>query len=104
MRRRCVPQRPAVPVAGRAATGVLVLWRFVFHCATLCNIIEGKIRRRDTPPIHRRYRWWGRDAKGGGGWGAAEGPWTGGGTMVRTPDDDEWQSMVHTTKGGGGDC
>ena len=39
-----------------------------------------------------------RDAEGGGGWGAAEGPWTGGETKVRTPDDDDCQSMVQTTR------
>ena len=32
------------------------------------------------------------------GWGAADGPWTGGGTKVRTPDDDDCQSMAHTTR------
>ena len=40
----------------------------------------------------------GRDAKGGGGWGAADGPWMGGETKVRTPDGDDCQSMAHTTR------
>ena len=27
--RRCAPRRPAVPVTGRAAAGVVLLWRFL---------------------------------------------------------------------------
>ena len=41
----------------------------------------------------------GQVAEGGGGGGAADGPWMGGGTEVRTPDDDDkCQSMAHTTR------
>ena len=57
-------------------------------------------RRKNTKTRHATHPpavpMVGRVAEGGGGWGAAEGPWTGR-TKVQTPDDDEWQSMVHTT-------
>ena len=48
-----------------------------------------KLRGRDTPPIHRRYRWWRGMLKGAVAGTSPTGPWTDGRTGARTPDDDE---------------
>ena len=50
-----------------------------------------KLRGRDTPPIHRRYRWWSGLLKGAVAGTSPTGPWTDRRTGVRTPDHDECQ-------------
>ena len=50
-----------------------------------------KKRGRDTPPGHRRYRWWRGMLKGAVAGTSPGGPWTDRRTGVRTPDDDERQ-------------
>ena len=52
---------------------------------------EVKIRGRDTPPGHRRYRWWRGMLKGAVAGTSPGGPWTDRRTGVRTPDHDERQ-------------
>ena len=94
-RRRCGSRRPAVPVAGRAATGM----RCLVPCFPTCyDSGQKNLRGQDTPPIHRWYRWWREMLKGAVAGTSPTGPWTDGGTGVRTPDDDDCQSMAHTTR------
>ena len=50
------------------------------------------------PPIHGRNRWWGGMLEGAVAGVLPKCPWTGGGTKVRTPDDNNCQSMAHTTR------
>ena len=45
----------------------------------------------DTPPIHRRYRWWSGMLKGAVAGTSPAGPWTDRRTGVRNPDHDERQ-------------
>ena len=94
MRRRFGSRQPAVAVAGRAAESVPCLVPYF----STCDESGHKLRGQDTPPIHRRYRWWRGMLKGAVAGTSPTGPWTAGGTGVRTPDDDDCQSMAHTTK------
>ena len=87
-RRTCGSRRPAVPVTGGTAAGVLCL---VPRFCVLDSVDRGKkkIRERDTPPIHRHYRWWRGMLKGAVAGTSPTGPWTDGRAGARTPDDDE---------------
>ena len=67
--------------------GAVVLCEKHIVCAKMNEIaMLEKIWRQHTPPIHQVA-------------GALpKGPWTGRGTKVRTPDDDNCQSTAHTTR------
>ena len=86
-----------MPVAGRIATGLRRLMPcFFFFMHAM--IPDKKLRGRDTPPTHRRYQWWRGMMKGAVAGTSPTGPWTDGGTGVQTPDNDDCQSMAHTTR------
>ena len=53
------------------------------------SAMREKLRGRDTPPIHQRYRWWSGMLKGAVAATSPTGPWTDGRTGDRTSNDDE---------------
>ena len=99
-------RRKAVPVAGRAAAGVLCLVHCLFipysgylltgknipECTVYCRGTEVKTYEDETRhPAHRRYRWRSELLKGAVAGASPAGPWTDGRTGVRIPDHDERQ-------------
>ena len=94
MRWRCVPRWPAVPVAGRVAASILMLRRFgcLVLFAQTSTVQCLKINRTRTrhathpPPVPG----WGGMLKGVVVEPLPNGPWTGGGTKVPIPYDDDW--------------
>ena len=81
-------RHPAAGGTGDGGTAAGVLCLVPCFCVPWAGV---KIRGRDTPPIHRRYRWWRGMLKGAVAETSSAGPWTDRRTGVRTPDDDERQ-------------